>query len=270
MNLGNVELISLEEFEGPELREIKDRRTPVEYFWTCTPSLPLYVLRRHPDLDMITYLDSDLYFYSDPAPIFEELGDGSIILTEHRYARDAERRVRKNGRYNVQFLTFRNDETGRSALCWWRERCIEWCFVRSEDGKFGDQKYLDDWKSRFPGVCVIKHKGAGLAPWNIAGYDLRQAGGKIFVNEDELIFYHFHFLRMYSRTLYNLSQLKLTGDQKRLIYAPYVKSLVETMDYVKGIDGSFSDGFAVLKFHRAMDLIWLLFSFFRGNFMRYR
>ncbi len=270
MNLGNVELISLEEFEDPELREVKNHRSPVEYFWTCTPSLPLYILRRHPDLDMVTYLDADLYFFGDPAPIFEELRNGSILLTEHRYAQDAEMRERKNGRYNVQFLTFRNDKIGNSALHWWRERCLEWCFVRSEDGKFGDQKYLDDWETRFPGAQAVKHKGAGLAPWNIARYDLRRVGGKIFVDGDELIFYHFHFLRMYSRALYNLTQIRLTGDQKGLIYAPYVRSLVETIDYVKGIDRSFSDGFAVLKFHRTMDLVWLLVSFFRGNFMRYR
>lgn len=270
MNLLNVELISLEEFEDPKLLEIKDHRSPVEYFWTCTPSLPLYILRSYQDLDMITYLDSDLYFYSDPAPIFAEFGDGSILLTEHRYAKDAKRRVKKNGRYNVQFLTFRNDETGKSALHWWRERCLEWCFVRSEDGKFGDQKYLDDWETRFPGAQAVKQKGAGLAPWNIARYDLRQVGGKIFVDEDELIFYHFHFLRMYSKSLYNLSQLKLTGTQKELIYAPYIKNLADTIDYVKGYDGSFSDGFALLKFHRGIDIGWLLFSFLRGNFMRYR
>jgi hypothetical protein len=267
MNLKNVELISLEEFEDSELLEIKCSRSPVEYFWTCTPSLPLYILRKHSDLDRITYLDADLYFYSDPSPIFKECRDGSILLTEHRHAKNTEKRESKNGRYNVQFLTFRNDEVGRSALRWWRERCLEWCFVRSEDGKFGDQKYLDDWKSRFPGVWVIQHKGAGLAPWNIAGYDLRKVGEKIFVDEDELIFYHFHFLRMYSKTLYNLSHVRLTGEQRRLIYAPYIGSLMETIDYVEKIDASFSDGFTVLKFNRKMDLVWLLFSFFRGNFM---
>jgi hypothetical protein len=75
---------------------------------------------------------------------------------------------------------------------------------------------------------------------------------------------------MYNRGLYNLSQLKLTGTQKELIYAPYLKNLVETMDYVKEFDGSFSDGFSFLKFRRGIDIGWLLFSFLRGNFMRYR
>ena len=270
MNLGNVELISLEEFEDPELREIKNHRTPVEYFWTCTPSLPLYILRRHPDLDMITYLDSDLYFFSDPAPIFEGLGNGSIILTEHRYAQDAERRVKKYGRYNVQFLTFRNDETGRSALRWWRERCLEWCSVECKDGKFGDQKYLDDWVDRFQGVHVTTNKGVGLAPWNIAAYDIRRVSDKVLVDEDELIFYHFHSLSIYSKTLYNLTPVKLTQIQKRLIYVQYLSDLAKIMDEVERQDRFFKEGISILKFNRTKDIAWILISLMRGNIMCFR
>jgi len=70
MNLKNVELISLEEFEDEDLRGVKKDRSAVEYFWTCSPSFPLYILDRYPELDMITYIDADLYFYSDPFPIF--------------------------------------------------------------------------------------------------------------------------------------------------------------------------------------------------------
>jgi len=267
MNLKNVELISLEEFEDEDLRRVKKDRSAVEYFWTCTPSLPLYILDRYPELDMITYIDADLYFYSDPFPIFEEFKDNSILLIEHRYAKNVENKIKRNGRYNVQFITFRNDEIGINALKWWRERCLEWCYRRSEDSKMGDQKYLDDWITRFQNICVLRNKGAGLAPWNIIRYNVKQVGDKIFVDEDELIFYHFHFFKMYSKSLFNLSTYKLFNDHKRLIYVPYIKTMGETMHYVKEFDESFNKGYSSFRVDSMKDILWMLMSIIRGNFL---
>jgi hypothetical protein len=67
-------------------------------------------------------------------------------------------------------MYFDNTEQGLKVLNWWRDRCLEWCFNRFEDGKFGDQKYLDDWTDRFEGIHVLKHLGGGLAPWNVQQY----------------------------------------------------------------------------------------------------
>ena len=42
-NLENVTLISLWEFESPELLKVKPTRSIAEYCWTCTSSTILYV-----------------------------------------------------------------------------------------------------------------------------------------------------------------------------------------------------------------------------------
>ena len=36
------------------------------------------------------------------------------------------------------------------------------CYAYYEDGKFGDQMYLDDWTERFEKVCVSAKLGCGL------------------------------------------------------------------------------------------------------------
>ena len=200
MNLKNIELISLKQFEDKELLRIKDTRTAVEYCWTCTPSLPLYILKNNPSLDMITYLDADLFFYSDPKPIYVEFGDNSILMVEHRYAPGSRKYEKTSGKYNVQFLIFRNDRNAIECLEWWRERCIEWCYFKYENGKLGDQKYLDDWIERFKGIHVLRHKGRGTAPWNIQRYSIRRVNDKVLIDEQELIFYHFHRLNILSPT----------------------------------------------------------------------
>ena len=50
---------------------VKPDRSPVEYLWTSTPALPLYMFSAHPELDEVTYLDADLMFFSDPQALLE-------------------------------------------------------------------------------------------------------------------------------------------------------------------------------------------------------
>src|SRR5262249_28408048 len=115
------------------------------------------------------------------------------------------------------------------CLRWWRQRCLEWCYDRLEDGKFADQKYLDDWPSRFPGVVVLRHKGANLAPWNVARYKIRRHKGTVLIDSDPLICYHFHSLKIVTPHLFDLSlgiyEARLGRVLQDDIYLPYLRHL---------------------------------------------
>lgn len=197
LSLPDIRLIAQSDFERDDaaLVATKATRSRVEYYWTCTPILPNYVLRHHPEVDVITYLDADLYFYSDPQPIFQEMGEHSILIHEHRYAPEYAHLAKTSGVYNVGWVSFRRDTAGLACLAWWRDRCLEWCYTRYDAGRFGDQLYLDDWLERFDGVAVLQHKGAGLAPWNLIRHRLELRNRRLFADGWPLIFFHFHGFR---------------------------------------------------------------------------
>jgi len=230
LDLPEVASITLQEFENGDdsLLSAKQNRSQVEYYFTCTPSLPLHVLNHWPEVDLITYLDADLFFFASPKPLFDELGADSISIIGHRFPPHLRERERY-GIYNVGWLSFRRDENALACLQWWRERCIEWCYDREENGRFADQKYLDDWPNRFKNVVVLEHKGANLAPWNVSNYRLYHDKSGILVDNQPLIVFHFQGLKMITNWLYDPSwfeySVKPSAVLRGKIYAAYLQSL---------------------------------------------
>lgn len=242
LNEPNIHPVALADFErGDEaLLEAKKDRNTAEYFFTCTPSWPLYLLKRHDEIGILTYLDADLYFYSSPEPIFEEMGEGSIVIIKHHYP-ERIKWHRIMGIYNVAWLSFRNDANGHRCLEWWRERCLEWCYDRIEENRFADQKYLDDWPQRFSGVVDLEHKGANLAPWNWSNYSIVHNEGGFTVDGEPLIFFHFQGLRIFNSVLYDpvpegrqYKEMPLWLRWK--LYHPYVQALKRTAREVRQVN----------------------------------
>ena len=243
--LPHLSVLTLAELEAadPGLAATKTDRNRFEYCCTATSALPLHLLETRPELQEITYLDADLFFFSRPEPLFAELGDASVLITPHRFP-DYLRHYEANGIFNVQFMTFRRDERGLAALRWWHDRCVEWCYLRLEDGKFADQKYLDDWPERFEGVHVLRHPGGGLAPWNLDRHTLRRDGDRVLVDGEPLVFFHFHRVRMRADGGYDWRAPGYLGVGKagELVYRPYLAALDAAKRRVREVDPSFDAG----------------------------
>ena len=217
--LPNVRLLKLSNLETEELRRVKQGRTKGEYCWTLTPFAPRFVFETDPQVQRVTYLDADVWFRKNPAPIFREFEASrkDVLITDHAYAPEYDQSA-TSGQYCVQFMTFTR-AGGEVVRKWWEERCIEWCYGRVEDGKFGDQKYLDDWPERFKDlVHVLQNKEWILGPWSATRYPYGNS-----------ILWHFHDVRVGEKSNRKHGIVcvgyKLPKQTRDYIYAIYFEDL---------------------------------------------
>lgn len=223
-----VELFS--DYETPDLLAVKGTRTKAEYCWTAGPSVIHHFIKKY-NLPEITYLDADLFFMSNPQVVYDEIGSNSVAITE-QYIDYSE-----GGKYCVQFMFFRNDKDGLGCLEWWRDRCIEWCYSRYEDGKFGDQKYLEHFEALFDNVYVIKNRGVGVAPWNMHLYSYQSQELAFGRQKYPLIFTHMHGTRFdVNNGVLSLTTVDchVTEQERKVLFIPYVNKMKEVYNKYLG------------------------------------
>ena len=246
---GNVVAIPLDAIERADfpLLNAKKTRSTVEYYWTLTPTIILRILEKYPEVDVLTYLDADLFFYAPTDAIYAELGDASVLIHEHRYSETLAHLEKMSGRFNVGLLCFRNDGKAKNVLLKWREQCLEWCYYRFEEGRMGDQMYLDKWPEEYDCVRILENVGAGLAPWNHAKYDIEAVDNEVMVNEKPLVFYHFHAFCILPHDL--VVPLKhvhypVVRNVNQYIVIPYLGCLFDIKQKIQDILPEFEFGFS--------------------------
>jgi len=245
--------IKVSDFETPELLAVKKSRTVGEYCWTLSPVAPRLVFALAPDAARVTYLDADMYFLKSPQPIFREFeaSGKAVLITEHAYDPRYDQSA-ASGQYCVQFMVFVRDSS-EPVRQWWEMKCLEWCHAWPEDGRMGDQKYLDDWPVRFADhVHVLSQREVLLAPWNARRFPYSGA-----------IAWHFQGLRLLSEgqvLLYRTYVVPEVVLDK--VYRPYLKALRLAMDtmQVNWTQQSVGDGILRRFARRAWRLLTLLRS----------
>lgn len=229
--LPNIIAISLSDIEDyyPELVVAKSNRSYVEYIFTLSPVIPLYLLNRFPEIELITSMDADIYFFSDPSVLLCDSDSFSIAITPHRFKSGLKFKA-KYGIYNVSFQSFKNNKIGLECLGKWKEECLNWCYDKIELSRYADQKYLDKWMKIYPDDVKEYKKGSGVAPWNIRNKDIElDENGNILFRGEPLIYYHFHGVRNLSENLLSIGLVEyLVLCRKKiikLVYHKYIKEL---------------------------------------------
>jgi len=222
LRLPHVSLMHLADFESQALLDVKPGRSKAEYCWTVTPFTAEWVFSQDTQVERVTYIDADLWFFNDPQLLFHEFEQSGkhVMITEHAYAPQYLQYLESSGRFCVQFMVFDRSSAARSVMQWWQARCLEWCYARLEDGKFGDQKYLDVWPEMFPQeVHILKRVEQTLAPWNVDHLLQGQKPGFTPV------FFHFHAFRIIAPDRVKLFEGYHIASTSRYLYAEYLASL---------------------------------------------
>lgn len=251
----------------PVLVKLEQERTRGEFSWTLSSFSIQYVLKNF-NLDSCTYIDSDICFYNDPQLLLDEIGNKSVLITEHNYTPEYDQSA-TSGKFCVQFMYFKNNESGNKVLEYWRSKCEEWCYDRMEEGKFGDQKYLDDWESRFEGIVYnCRNIGCGVAPWNVQKYDITKENNVLYVTDKitkvkrPIVFYHYHGLKEIGKNKWCLSNYKLFNEVRQNLYKNYIINLYNAESF-------FSESLIEKKYTNIHFSLYMKIRMFLGYIKRY-
>ncbi len=245
IDLRNVTLIPLESIEDEQLLSVKESRTKAEYSFTLKSPFVLYILNNYNFVNSIMYIDGDLYFFSDPKPIYNQWGDGSIFIAEQRLVKN----FRDSGTYQAGLIGFKRDSNAFQCLEWWRKKCIEWCFHRHVGDLWTDQGYLNTWPELFSGVIISNDSGINVGPWNEGNFkstpNFTVRNGEVYINDDLLVVYHFSGFVAISEVEFDLcNYCRVNEDSINHIYIPYIREIQKAIKKVKSIDNTFTYGFA--------------------------
>jgi hypothetical protein len=226
-----VDVLDVKEVEAhfPQLVTAQENRSISEYFFTLSSALPSFLFKVYPRHDFVVYVDADLFFFGNPESCILALGEkDNVLLTSHNFAK-INLDLMVYGEFNTGFIAFRQNSDGMKVARWWLESCLEWCKDVVENGKFADQKYLEDFSSIAPGVKISQDFGLNLGPWGLNSLkQLTSRNGSIYVNDQLLFAFHFsglQFNRIFAILGRKSYQHRVSRTVYELIYVPYLRSI---------------------------------------------
>jgi hypothetical protein len=158
--------------------------------------------------------------------------DSNIFVHEHRYSLERKQWEKGSGKFNVGVVGFRvGVNEAKNCLERWRLQVLNLCELIPDEGYCGDQGYLNEWPDLYSGLQIMRSYGEGAAPWNVEPLSMRRVASDLEIEDQKLIFYHFHALRIsYNRRWHIILAHLAAGysipvSVRKLVYKPYLQIL---------------------------------------------
>ncbi|NND62538.1 MAG: glycosyl transferase [Flavobacteriaceae bacterium] len=196
-----AEILPIADISSIDLEDLIARYYIIELNTAVKPSVFKFLKSTYPQIDVLYYLDPDLYFYSSLSETNDILKNKTAVLTPHVLSpipRDGhqpeENTFLRFGVYNLGFLGLRmNSDITTKLLDWWEERVIHFGYDRPNEGYFVDQLWMAHAPLFFENVVVLHTYSYNMAPWNLHERHVTSVDGEnVSLNDgSQLVFYHF-------------------------------------------------------------------------------
>jgi hypothetical protein len=230
LNYGDVIVVkSIEDVVSKysQLQNVYNSKPKNEFMFALTPYLIKFISEYYEGGEA-WYIDADIWFKNNFSELIPQVKNSDIAITPHNFSEKL-KFLEKYGKFNVGIIYASSSLESYRIINWWADKCSENTELRPDGEFYGDQKYLDNFKSISKNVHVFKGLGINAAPWNCK---MIYKENETFFCQDgsKLIAFHFSGFRkfkyyiFYGYSIYSWRPKIIIRNQ---IYKPYIKKLNE-------------------------------------------
>ncbi len=210
-------------------------RTKFEALVSIKPTLLNEISQYISEDQHYIYLDTDVYFFNSIDDFLLENKQSSFIVFQHMY-KDEQQKY-PFGKFNAGLVILKKNNYSARILTEWSKLCSEWCFLRTEPGRYADQGYLDNL-AHYESALGAKSTSINLGMhYPLTRQKLKRNDEKILINQELLICFHFHGLRIGSQLISTgLNRYGFKSSNLyifKIIYKPVVRQLKASAKYIK-------------------------------------
>jgi len=211
------------EFIGiPNFGDLCERYDIIELNTAVKPFFFKYVFKEYPEVQGALYLDPDVMVFGSLESVYSDLEKHSMVLTPHILSpipldgrEPCENVFLTYGTYNLGFIGVANQPEGRRFLDWWGDRTFSLGYIKTEQGMFVDQLWLNLAPVFFANVKVSLDPGLNVAYWNLHERKISRRNDAYFINDKfPLVFFHFSSYRLADPTRMSSHQTRYTFETR--------------------------------------------------------